>query len=154
MPLNTDQHNSPALQPTSLTTGCNKEVRITLNKLSISGNQKFLVSQNIVVNSRKAAPSIEKEEVKCRAIDDTVIYSSDDTEAYWPLDPMKQILLFPKINVQYGCATSVLKPSYVHRFNICVHGIRHRKLHYYFKCVAAGCVKTFNKYVTGTCTIV
>ena len=33
----------------------------------------------------------------------------------------------------------------MHRFNIRVHGIHHRKLRYYFKCVAAGCVKTFDK---------
>ena len=102
-----------------------------------------MVSQNIVVNSGKATPSIEKEEVKGRDSDDTVIYSSDDTEAYWPLDPMKQILLFPKINVQQHRTTPVLKLSSVHRFH--VHRIPHRKLCYYFKCVIAGCVKTFDK---------
>ena len=150
VPVITDKSNSKAHQPSPLSSSCKKEVRITLDRLSINRNQKLLVSHNTVVESRKVVPSTEKG--KDEDSEDTMAYSSDDTEAYWPLDPKKQIVLFPKINVQQSCTTPapkqrliMAKPSFVHKFNISIHGIHHRRPHYYFKCVVAGCIRTFDK---------
>ena len=139
-----DHVNSPAPQPMAPSSICKKEVRILLDKLSINANQRFLVSRNIVVGAGKVASGNEDEKIKGSGTIEIGNYSSDNTEAYWLLDPKKQILLFPKVNVQDSMMPTA-KLALTCRFNIQVHGIPCRKLHYYFKCVLSGCVKTFDK---------
>ena len=143
-PRTPDHVNSPAPQPMAPSSICNKEVRILLDKLSMNANQRFLVSRNIVVGASKVTSGDEDEKVKGSGTIEIKNYSSDDTEAYWPLDPKKQILLFPKVNVQHSMMPTA-KLALMHRFNIQVCGIQCKKLCYHFKCVVSGCVKTFDK---------
>ena len=90
---------------------CEKEVRLTLNRLD----------RNIVIDARLSTlrhpavlgdANVEKEPVG---------YSLDGTEAYWPLDPKKQKLMFPNVNVMHPTRTTNQKTT--QKFKIRVHGI-------------------------------
>ena len=118
----TDCVLSLAPQPMSPSSVCNREVRILLDKLSMNVNQRFLVNRNIVVDVCKVTSSKYDVRDKGSGISKTGNCSSDDTEAYWPLDPKKQILLFPNINVEHSTMPKT-KPALTHRFNIQIHGI-------------------------------
>ena len=135
--------HSSALQMTEPQNVCSKEVEVTLNKLDMTHGQIYLTNRNIVIDARLATSKDSTVRGNANAEKELVSYSSDDTEAYWPLDPKKQILMFPNVIVMHPVRTSNQKTTW--KFNIQVRGIRHRRNHYYVKCIVTGCNKTFNK---------
>ena len=105
--------------------------------------QIYVTNRNIVIDARLATSKDPAVRGNTNAEKEIFSYSSDDTEAYWPLDPKKQILMFPNINVMHLVGTSNQKTT--QKFKIQVHGIHCRRNCYYFKCVLTRCNKTFNK---------
>ena len=100
---------------------CSKEVNVTLNKLDMILGQIYLTNRKIVIDARLATSKDPAVRGKGNAEKELVCYSSDDTEAYWPLDPKKQILMFPNINVMHPVQSSNRKTTW--KFNIKVHRI-------------------------------
>ena len=135
--------HSSALQTTGPPNVCGKEVRLTLNKLDMTPSQIYLTDRNIVIDARLATLRDHAVIGDPNAGKELVSYSSHDTEAYWPLDPKKQKLMFPNVNVMHPARTSNQKTT--QKFKIQVHGIRCRRNHYYFKCFITGYNKTFSK---------
>ena len=76
-PRTPDRVNSLAAQPMALSSICNKEVRILLDKLSMNANLRFLVSRNIVVGAGKVASGNEDEKLKGSGTIEINNYSSD-----------------------------------------------------------------------------
>ena len=93
--------HSSALQTTGPQNVCSKEVKVTLNKLDMTPSQIYLTNRNIVIDTRLATLRDPAVRGNANAEKELVSYSSDDTEAYWPLDPKKQILMFPNVNVTH-----------------------------------------------------
>ena len=118
-------------------------VRKTLNKLDMTPSQIYLTDRNIVIDARLATSRDPAVIGDANAGKELISYSSDDTEAYWPLDPKKQKLMFPNVNVMHPTRTSNQKTT--QKFKIQVHGIQHRRNRYYFKYVVTRCNRTFNK---------
>ena len=135
--------HSLALQTTGPPNVCSKEVRLTLNKFDMSPGQIYLTDRNIVIDARLATSRDPAVIGDANAGKELVSYSSDDTEAYWSLDPKKQKLMFPNVNVMHLARTSNQK--IIQKFKIQVHRIQCRRNHYYFKCVVTRRNKTFNK---------
>ena len=106
-------------------------------------SQIYLTDRNIVIEARPSTSRYPAVSVDVNVEKELVGYSSDDTEAYWPLDPKKQKLMFPNINVMNPTRSSNQKT--IQKFKIRVHGIRCRRSCYHFKCVVSRCNKTFSK---------
>ena len=113
--------HSLALQTTGPPNVCGKEVRLTLNKLDMTPSQIYLTDRNIVVDARLATLRYPAVIGDANVRKELVSYSSDDTEAYWPLDPKKQKLIFPNVNVMHLTRTSNQKTT--QKFKIQVHRI-------------------------------
>ena len=100
---------------------CSKEVKVSLSKLDMTPGQIYLTDRKIVIDAKLATSKDPAVRGNSNAEKEPVSYSSDDTEAYWPLDPKKQILMFPNINVMHPVQTSNWKTT--RKLNIKVHGI-------------------------------
>ena len=98
-------HSSP-LQTTGPSNVCEKEVRLTLNKLDMTPSQIYLTDRNIMIDARLSTSRDPTVLVDANVEKEFVGYSSDDTEVYWPLDPRKQKLMFPNVNVMHPTRTS------------------------------------------------
>ena len=84
-------------------------------------SQTYLTDRNIVIDARLATSRDPAVIGDANARKELVSYSLDDTEAYWPLDPKKQKLMFPNVNVMHPTRTSNQKTT--QKFKIQVHGI-------------------------------
>ena len=113
--------HSSALKMTGPQNVCSKEVKVTLNKLDMTPGQTYLTNRNIVIDARLATSRDPAVRGDANAEKELVSYSTDDTEAYWLLDPKKQILIFPNINVMHPVQTSNQKTTW--KFKIQVHRI-------------------------------
>ena len=82
--------HSSALQTTGASNVCEKEVRLTLNRLDTAPSQIYLTDRNIMIDARLSTSRDPAMLVDANVEKELVRYSSDDTEAYWPLDPKKQ----------------------------------------------------------------
>ena len=103
--------HSLALQTTGPPNVCSKEVKLTLNKLYMTPSQIYLTDRNIVIDARLATSRDPTVVGDANPEKELVSYSSDDTEAYWPLDPKKQKLIFPNVNVMQPAQTSNQKTT-------------------------------------------
>ena len=81
--------HSSALQMIETQNVCSKEVKVSLNKFDMTLGQIYLTDKKIMIDAKLATLKDPAVRGNANTEKEPVSYSSDETEAYWPLDPKK-----------------------------------------------------------------